>query len=60
MNIIKTWNTFSKFPLTQNQCATEVDKEGKVEKHGQCDARCPRENDGWMVDGTVKMTPKYL
>ena len=55
---------FSEFHLTQNQCATEVDEEGKVkyidDKHGTCGAGCPREDDDvWVTDDTLTVTHHY-
>ena len=45
----------------QNQCATEVNEEGKFEwrddKHGTCGPGCPREDDDvWVTDDTLTVT----
>ena len=50
--------------LTQNQCATEVDEEGKVkwsdDKLGTCGAGCPREDDDvWVTDDTLTLAFQY-
>ena len=48
----------------QNQCATEVDDEGKVQfsddKHGDCGPGCPTEDDDvWVTDGTLTVTRNF-
>ena len=47
----------------QNQCATEVDDEGKVkflDKHGDCGPGCPTEDDDvWVTDDTLTVTHHY-
>ena len=49
----------------QNQCATEVDSQGKVKyfahhKHGDCGPGCPTEDDDvWVTDDTLTVTHHY-
>ena len=48
----------------QNQCATEVDDEGKVKyynhNNGDCGPGCPTEDDDvWVTDDTLTVTHHY-
>ena len=48
----------------QNQCATEVDDEGKVkyydDKHGDCGPGCPTEDDDvWVTDDILTVSHHY-
>ena len=53
------------FNNSQNQCATEVDDEGKVKywrdfKHGDCGPDCPTEDDDvWVTDDTLTVTRTF-
>ena len=52
------------FMNLQNQCATEIDDEGKVkyfdDKHGDCGPGCPTEEDEvWLTDDTLMVTRNF-
>ena len=63
-NILPIKSDFDIFMNLQNQCATEVDDEGKVKysdnKYGDCGPDCPTEDDDvWVTDDTLTVTPNF-